>query len=404
MHEAKALSLLEWIVAAGLGGASEPQLVGGFCAELARLGTPILRVSVSADLLHPIYDARGFRWYRGRAVERSEFTRGRDSRNEEDWQRSPFFLMLQERLPTLRRRLDAGYRRGEFPVLDELQDAGATDYLAIATLIDPKATLGKVEGVISSWTIDRPGGFAPGEAELLAQTVPALAYAFNAVSSLGMTRTLLDTYLGEDAAARVLEGNIMRGQAETIQAVIWYSDLANFTRIADEFDRDQLMALLNDYAECLVEVVGAQGGHVLKFIGDGILAIFTDDDQRLACARALDAALAAEARIAALNQARRGSGLPVTDFHLSLHVGDLLYGNIGSRARLDFTVLGPAVNEAARIETLCRSLDQRVIVSSAFAEAAGNRRAGLVSLGRYALRGVARPQELFTIDRSAAMA
>jgi adenylate cyclase len=139
-------------------------------------------------------------------------------------------------------------------------------------------------------------------------------------------------------------------------------------------------------------------------MGDGILAIFPDDDRRQACSRALDAALAAEAQIAVLNQARSGRGLPVTDFHLSLHVGDLLYGNIGSRSRLDFTVLGPAVNEAARIEALCRSLEQRVIVSSAFAEAAGNRRAGLVSLGRYALRGVARPQELFTIDRSAALA
>ena len=404
MHEAKALALMEWLVAAGLGGAGEAELVSGFCEELVRLGIPLVRVSVAADLLHPIYDARGFRWHRGRVVERSEFARDRDSRNDEDWQRSPFFLMLRERLPTLRRRLDADYRPGEFPILDELREAGTTDYLAIATRIDRRATLGEVEGVISSWAIDRPGGFDPGEVDLLTLAVPALSFAFNAISSLGMTRTLLDTYLGEDAAARVLGGNIMRGQAETIRAVIWYSDLANFTRIADEIARDQLLALLNDYAECLVEVVETQGGHVLKFMGDGILAIFPDDDRRQACSRALNAALAAEARVATLNLARSGRGLPVTDFHLSLHVGDLLYGNIGSRGRLDFTVLGPAVNEAARIEALCRSLEQRVIVSSAFAEAAGNRRAGLVSLGRYALRGVARPQELFTIDRSAALA
>ena len=404
MHEGKAQTLLEWLVAAGLAGAGEAQLIAGFCDELVRLGTPLVRVVVASDLLHPILDARGFRWNRGKPVERSEFTRDTDSRGAEDWQRSPFFLMLQERLPTLRRRIAMDYRPGEFPIVDDLQEAGATDYFAIAIRIDRKATLGELEGVISSWATDRPGGFDPGEVDLLTRVVPALAFAFNAVSSLGMTRTLLDTYLGEDAAARVLGGNIMRGQAETIRAVIWYSDLANFTRIADEIARDQLLALLNDYAECLVEEVGAQGGHVLKFIGDGILAIFPDDDRRQACSRALDAALAAEAGVTALNQARSGRGLPVTDFHLSLHLGDLLYGNIGSRARLDFTVLGPAVNEAARIEALCRSLDQRVIVSSAFAEAAGNRRAGLVSLGRYALRGVARPQELFTIDRSAVMA
>jgi len=404
MHEAKTLALLEWLVTSGLSGAGEAQLVSGFCEELVRHGIPLLRVSVASDLLDPIYDARGYRWRRGQAVERSQFARDSDSRNADDWQRSPFFIMLQERLPTLRRRLDGDYRQGEFPILDELLENGATDYFAVATPIDRKGTLGEVEGVISSWTIDRPGGFADGEIELLTGVVPALSFAFNAIASLGMTRTLLDTYLGEDAAHRVLGGHIMRGQPETIRAVIWYSDLVNFTRIADEIDRDQLLALLNDYAQCLVEIVGAQGGHVLKFIGDGILAIFPDDDRRQACSRALDAALEAEAKVATLNQARSGRGLPVTDFHLSLHVGDLLYGNIGSRNRLDFTVLGPAVNEAARIEALCRSLEQRVIVSSAFAEAAGNRRAGLVSLGRYALRGVARPQELFTIDRSAAIA
>jgi len=404
MHDAKTLALLEWLVSSGLSGVGEAQLVSGFCEELVRLGIPLVRVSVASDLLDPIYDARGFRWHRGKAVQRAEFARDSDSRNADDWQRSPFFAMIQGRLPTLRRRLDGDYRRGEFPILDEVQDSGATDYLAIATHIDRKATLGEVEGVISSWTIDRPGGFDTGEIDLLTQVVPALSFAFNAIASLGMTRTLLDTYLGQDAAARVLGGHIMRGQPETIRAVIWYSDLVNFTRIADEIDRDQLLALLNDYAECLVEIVGAQGGHVLKFMGDGILAIFPDDDRRQACSRALDAALAAEVQVATLNQARSGRGLPVTDFHLSLHVGDLLYGNIGSRSRLDFTLLGPAVNEAARIEALCRSLEQRVIVSSAFAEAAGNRRAGLVSLGRYALRGVARPQELFTIDRSAALA
>src|SRR5690349_6624777 len=274
MHEAKTLALLEWLVASGLSGADEAQLVSGFCEELVRLSLPLVRVSVASDLLHPIYDARGFRWHRGKAVQRSEFARDSDSRNADDWQRSPFFAMIEGRLPTLRRRLDGDYRRGEFPILDEVQDQGATDYFAIATRIDRKATLGDLEGVISSWTIDRPGGFDPGEVDLLTQVVPALSFAFNATASLGMTRTLLDTYLGEDAARRVLGGHIMRGQPETIRAVIWYSDLVNFTRIADEIGRDQLLALLNDYAECLVEIVGAHGGHVLKFMGDGILAIF----------------------------------------------------------------------------------------------------------------------------------
>ena len=159
-----------------------------------------------------------------------------------------------------------------------------------------------------------------------------------------------------------------------------------------------MLALLNDYAEAQVEEIEAHGGHVLKFTGDGILAIFPHDDTQEACKRALDAAAAQRARIGALNLRRTVSGLPVTDTHVALHVGELLYGNLGSSRRLDFTVLGPAVNEAARIEALCASLEQTIIVSSAFGEAAGGARGLLVSLGRYAMKGVARPQELFTVD------
>jgi adenylate cyclase len=149
-----------------------------------------------------------------------------------------------------------------------------------------------------------------------------------------------------------------------------------------------------------VESIEAHDGEVLKFIGDGILAIFADSDLGIAHSNALDAAFRAEAKIAALNAERQAAGQRTTDFYLALHCGDLLFGNFGSANRLDFTVLGPSVNEASRIGGMCRSLDQRVIVSSAFAAAAGPRRRDLVSLGRYALRGVGQPQELFTIDRS----
>jgi len=163
-----------------------------------------------------------------------------------------------------------------------------------------------------------------------------------------------------------------------------------------------MLALLNDYAGCLTEAIHAHSGQVLKFVGDGILAIFRDDEQSRACSRALDAAHKAAADMQVLNEQRHAAGQTCTGFTLALHFGDLLYGNFGGRTRLDFTALGPAVNEASRINDMCRSLDQRVIVSSAFANAAGNRRAALVSLGRYALKGVVKPQELFTLDPAAA--
>jgi len=198
----------------------------------------------------------------------------------------------------------------------------------------------------------------------------------------------------------VLAGNIVRGQADSIRAVVWFSDLAGFTRLSEAIGPEGMLALLNDYAEVQVESIETHGGHVLKFIGDAVLAIFRDEGLAAASVRALDAAVDYRRRLAALSERRRAAGLPVVDTHLALHVGELLYGNVGSPRRLDFTVLGPAVNEAARIEALCGSLEQSVVVSSAFADAALEARSRLVSLGRYALKGVARPQEMFTLDET----
>ena len=205
------------------------------------------------------------------------------------------------------------------------------------------------------------------------------------------------TYLGEDAGRRVLAGAIDRGVAETVRAVLWYSDLEGFTRIADEEPAAELMALLNDYAEAVVDSVHAHGGQVLKFIGDGILAMFPLADERHALRPGPGrGGVERWPRPDRLSGERAAERRPTTGMHVALHVGDVLYGNIGSRDRLDFTVVGPAVNEVARIEALCRSLEQQVIVSAAFARRAGEARARLVSLGRFALKGVRRPEELFT--------
>jgi adenylate cyclase len=206
----------------------------------------------------------------------------------------------------------------------------------------------------------------------------------------------MQTYLGRDAGARVLSGRIMRGVADRIDAVIWFSDLRGFTRITDSAP-EQVIPLLNDYADAIVSVIHGHGGDVLKLIGDGILAIFTADDRERACTGALAAATAARSEVAALNLQRARDGLPVTDAYVDLHVGEVFYGNIGSIERLDFTVVGPAVNETSRIAAMCRSVDQPVLVSEAFAKVDGMRER-LVSVGRYALRGVAQPQELFTLD------
>lgn len=389
----------EWIVSATLAGNHEVAILGGIGERLNAAGISLVRVSVATDLLDPTFDGRGVRWLRDQGGLEETFERDAEGTIvSENFPQSPFGFLLRSGQPTLRRRLDATYRRGEFEMLDRFQDQGATDYVAYSVRVGEAIRLGVGEGITASWTTDAQHGFPHTQVELLAGIMPALTLAFMLRTTHRDARTLLTTYLGQHAADRVLAGNIVRGRAEAIRAVVWFSDLVGFTRISDTVSPDKVLDLLNDYAQAQVEEIEAHGGHVLKFIGDGILAIFPDADTKQACHRALDAAAGMRQRITALNERRAASGLPVTDTHLALHVGELLYGNLGGPRRLDFTVLGSAVNEAARIEALCVSLDQTVIVSWAFAEAAGEVRRRLVSLGRYAMKGVARPQELFTLD------
>jgi adenylate cyclase len=251
-----------------------------------------------------------------------------------------------------------------------------------------------MDGLYSSWATAVPDGFSDHQISALKRIAPYLALAIKSVSLARMTGTLMQTYLGRDAGQRVLGGRIVRGIGERIDAVVWFSDLRGFTRITDTAP-EQAIPLLNDYADAIVSAIHEQGGDVLKLIGDGTLAIFTAEDRKHACDTALTAAIATRERIDELNRRRAADGKPITDMYLGLHVGMVFYGNVGSRERLDFTVIGPAVNEASRIAAMCRSVDQPVLVSSAFAEVGNNKRR-LVSVGRYALRGVARPQELFT--------
>jgi adenylate cyclase len=240
------------------------------------------------------------------------------------------------------------------------------------------------------------GGFSDDQIAALERLVPYLALAIKSVALMRMTGALMQTYLGRDAGQRVLSGRILRGVAEKIDAVVWFSDLRGFTRITDTAP-EQVIPLLNDYSDVVVSAIHEHGGDVLKLIGDGTLAIFTAKDRTHACTAALSAAISARDGIIALNKRRAAGGEPTTGMYLGLHVGEVFYGNVGSRERLDFTVIGPAVNEVSRIAAMCRSVDQPVLMSSAFANVVAIRQR-LVSVGRYALRGVSHPQELFTFD------
>ena len=401
-------TLNAWLAKAGLRGEPEAALVTGFCERAVTAGLPVSRAQVFIDTLHPVYEGRLVRW--GYDLSRpvvQEYGRtgspGSDSDLEpeavERWRSSPFFHMLQTGESLLRRRVTAE-SEPEFPVLRDYRAAGMTDYVAIINRFAPEGIIGEMDCIYSSWVTGRADGFTDADIAALKRVVPTLALAFKAAALARMTGTLMETYLGRDAGRRVLSGRIMRGVAERIDAVIWFSDLRGFTRITDSAP-EQVIPLLNDYADVIVSAIHTQGGDVLKLIGDGILAIFTAADRARACAATLAAATSARSEIAALNARRARDGLPVTDVYLGLHVGEVFYGNVGSTERLDFTVVGPAVNETSRIAAMCRSVEQPVLVSETFANVDGMR-SRLVSVGRYALRGVAYPQELYTLDSAQA--
>ena len=240
-----------------------------------------------------------------------------------------------------------------------------TDYVAITARFAAEGIIGEMDAVYSSWGTKAPEGFNDSQIVTLEHLVPPLALAIKSVSLARMTRTLMETYLGRDASRRVLSGRIVRGIAERIDAVVWFSDLRGFTRITDTTP-EQVIPLLNDYSDVIVSAIHEHGGDVLKLIGDGTLAIFTAESRTRACNAALSAAIAARQCIAELKKQRTADDKPITDMYLGLHVGEVFYGNVGSRERLDFTVLGPAVNEASRIAAMCRSVDQPVLISAAF--------------------------------------
>jgi len=226
--------------------------------------------------------------------------------------------------------------------------------------------------------------------------MPLLALVLETKEMRRIATTLLETYLGQGAGQRVLSGAVKRGDGTTIAAALWYCDLRGFTRMSEELPRDQVIGVLNDWFACMAAPVHARGGEVLKFIGDAMLAVFPMEhrDAEIASNAALEAAREAVAAMEAHNIACIECGEPSVDFGIALHMGPVIFGNIGAPDRLDFTVIGPAVNRVVRIEEMCRKLQCGVLVS---AEVARHCRAPLASIGRHDRRGVGTPVELFTL-------
>lgn len=291
--------------------------------------------------------------------------------------------MVFETGKELRRRLEGGDAVIDFPILKDLVDEAFTDYVVFPLRFSD----GQVNAIACA--TKRPGGFSDWDLDELRRAVRALAGPLEVMQMRELSRTLLDVYLGRNTGHRVLEGVIERGSGETINAVVWFCDLRNFTDLSERLRTDWTIAVLNDYFEAVGEPIEELGGEILKFIGDAILAIFplgSEDTPAQVAARALKAVSGARQRMQALNERRRSENKSALDFGISLHVGDIIYGNIGAPKRLDFTVIGPAVNMVTRIEALTKELRRPVLVSRAFADLAGIE--GFETLGTFPLKGI----------------
>jgi adenylate cyclase len=394
-------AIIAWLVQEGLDGTPETELLNGFCARLQGGGLDLFRALLIVDTLHPIYEGRAFRWRADLDDQLPALEYGRTNQGgeaEANWQKSPFYVLYTTGQSELRQRVVDLAELEDQPQWTTMREEAEFDYIAFAHRFARKNVIGEMDCVYSHWTTRDPGGFSDRQLAALRELMPHLVLAVKCASVAQVAETVARVYLGRDAGQRVMQGRIERGVADRVAAVLWFSDLRGYTRISDEVEPDEIIPLLNDYAHLVISSVQESGGDVLKLIGDGVLAVFLSDTPAAAARCALRAEEALRGGLRALNTARREAQRPVTEVYLGLHVGEVLYGNIGSDDRLDFTVVGRAVNEVSRIASMCRSVDRPVVMSSEFAEVTdGEQRTRLVSVGRYALRGIGRAQELFTI-------
>jgi adenylate cyclase len=357
------------------------------CGRLLADGVPLRRASLGMQTIDPTVRALAFVWRRDAptVAMAGAVAHGAGGEGEAMYRRSPIAHLEAQGLTGRRWRLEVGEGCAAFPLLAELRAEGATDYVLRLARFGG-AAVAALPGVAFAFDTDRPGGFREADAAALESILPALGLVAHRAALARVASELLGVYLGPATARRVLAGEARRGRGQAIAAALLLADLRGFTALADREDPRRVVGWLDEHLEAVGASVAGHGGEVLKFVGDGLLAVFPSEGQEAdACVRALGAAEAALASTAALNAARRATGEPELGLDVVLHHGEVVYGNVGAARRLDFTVVGRAVNEASRLEALCGRLGRNPLLSAAFAARCGR---ATVSLGRFALRGV----------------
>jgi adenylate cyclase len=323
----------------------------------------------------------GFMWRRGEGVTVEGYRHA--SGENERWLKSPYYYLLSNNLEHLRRRIWPS-EPSEFPIFEDLKKEKITDYVAFMKSFNAET----MQGMMGSWSTDHEGGFTESDIECLLKIQESLAVAARMATLGTLADNMLKTYLGRDAGKRVLSGQIKRGDGETIRAAIVMGDMRNSTGLAEKLGRQGYIDLLNEFFDATAAPFAEAGGEILSYVGDGFLAVFPTERQRekseLACRTALEAARNAVARMGALNLRRRAARQEEIGFGLGLHIGNAMFGNVGLRDRLTFSVFGHSVNEAQRLESLTKKYKVPVVASEDFAGKAGGE---WTTLGKEKLRG-----------------
>src|SRR5882757_1547219 len=352
--------IIVWLIDGARSAPNPVALLAQTCERLVAAGVPLWRVGAFVRTLHPDVLGRNFIWRPGAEVVVGTATY--DLLDSPEFTNSPLAIVFRDGIEVGYRMDDPESRR--FPFFDDMRTEGVTDYIALPLLFTDGSTH------MSSWTTKEPGGFNDAQLTALRMIIRPFARLGEIFALRRTASTLLDTYVGNRAGERIMAGRIRRGHAETMQAAIWLSDLRGFTALSDRLPAETVVDILNGYFDCQVASIGTHGGEVLKFMGDGLLAVFPVDeyvgDINQVCSRVLEAARESRASVDAM-QYPIGETIERFRFGVALHVGKILYGNIGGGNRLDFTCIGPAVNLAARLEKIAGKLHRTVVASGAFA-------------------------------------
>jgi adenylate cyclase len=378
-------SVREWLIDGGRSSPVPGDMIDALCKQLVAAGIPLFRVAFYIRTLHPDIFGRNFIWKPDEPVQIG--TADYSVMDTPAFHASPISVVAREGREIRARVGDPDSQR--WPIVEDLRAEGVTDYIALPIkFIDGSAHT-------TSWTTKQPGGFTDEQLAALRSIIAPLSRLVEVVGLRRVATTLLDTYVGNRAGEKILGGQIRRGHTESMNAAIWLSDLRGFTALSDRLPPETVVEILNLYFDCQVAAIKAHGGEVLKYMGDGLLAVFPIDeyvgDSEQVCARVLEAARETRAGVEAM-QFAVGDVIERFRFGVALHVGQILYGNIGGGSRLDFTCIGPAVNLAARLEKLTGKLRRTIVASEGFA---GICSGGWHDLGEFPIAGFSKAQRVY---------